>query len=177
MKCRNCGFKTGFLDLRDGLCPQCLKQEEEVAKYKAEMVAKKAAEQPALNEPAVIVTTSHVVAGRDAIEEIGIVASEVGYGLNIFKDIANNWRDTFGGRSNTIQNALKDGRLEALAQLKRDAFALGADAVISTRIEYNQISTSGGSGGSILFVAAYGTAVKLSPVRVRPSEEVAAIAN
>ncbi len=177
MKCRACGYNTGFLELRDGLCKRCQEQEEAIAKYKAELASGGKLERPLtdeerltqLNRQASVIklTTSHLIAGREVAEEVGILAAEVGYGLNILKDIANNWRDTFGGRSNTIQNALKDGREEALAQLKREAFALGADAVISTRIEYNQISTSGGSGGSILFVAAYGTAVKLEPVATR----------
>jgi uncharacterized protein YbjQ (UPF0145 family) len=161
MKCRVCGFKTGILDLTDGMCRQCADQEANVARYKTEMAAKSIPEEPKPDASSIILTTSHSVVGRLATYEMGIVAAEIGYGLNILKDIANNWRDTFGGRSKTIQTALKDGREEALAELKQQALALGADAVISTRIEYNQISTSGGSGSSILFVAAYGTAVKL----------------
>ena len=175
MRCRVCGNNASFLELSDGLCKRCQEQEQAIAKIKAELAAggtvqrrlTAAEEIEAINQKAkfIVVTTSHQVSGRDAYEELGLVAAEVGFGLNIFKDIANSWRDTFGGRSDTIQNALRDGREEALLQLKRDAFERGADAVISTRIEYNQVSTNGGTGGSILFVAAYGTAVKLkSPI-------------
>lgn len=175
MKCRGCGHNTGFLDLRDGLCQSCRTREDEIARIKAELGSGKSPQGKlsdlervaALDEAAkhIVLTTSHEVAGRTISSEVGIVASEIGFGLNILKDIANAWRDTFGGRSGTIQKALKDGREEALAQLKREALGLGADAVISLRIEYNEISTSGGSGGAILFVAAYGTAIKLSPTQ------------
>lgn len=169
MKCRACGYNTGFLEIRDGLCRSCQERDGDPKRDKQPLsivvpTMPSAEEKKELDAAKVIVTTSHTVSSRNAVEDLGVVAAEVGYGLNIFKDIANSWRDTFGGRSGTIQNALKDGREEAVAQLKREALALGADAVISTRIEYNQISTSGGSGGSILFVAAYGTAVKLEPL-------------
>jgi uncharacterized protein YbjQ (UPF0145 family) len=45
--------------------------------------------------------------------------------------------------------------------LRSEAYAVGADAVISVDLDYNQLAT-GGTGG-ILFVAATGTAVKLKP--------------
>ncbi len=81
--------------------------------------------------------------------------------MSIFKDIANNWRDFFGGRSETSQNALKETREACLEGLRMEASRMNADAVISVNFAYNQLST--GSTGGILFVAATGTAVKLRP--------------
>jgi len=45
-----------------------------------------------------------------------------------------------------------------IAELKREADALGANAVIATTLNYSEIS---GSGKSMLFVVAVGTAVRL----------------
>jgi uncharacterized protein YbjQ (UPF0145 family) len=110
----------------------------------------------------IIVTTSFDIPNRKIEHIIDIVASEAALGMNIFRDIANNWRDFVGGRANSAQMSLKDARLACLEGLKREAAAIGADAVISVDLDYNELST-GGSGG-ILFVAASGTAVKLTPL-------------
>lgn len=106
-----------------------------------------------------ILTTSIDVPGREIESVISIVASEAAVGLSIFKDVANNWRDFIGGRSQTSQNALKETREACLDGLKEEAARKGADAVIAVDFTYNQLNTSG--PGGILFVAATGTAVKL----------------
>jgi uncharacterized protein YbjQ (UPF0145 family) len=112
---------------------------------------------------AIVLTTSIDVPKREIESVISIVAAEAALGLNVFRDIANNIRDFVGGRSETSQKALREARLACLDQLRREAAAIGADAVIAVDLDYNELSTSG-SGGGILFVAASGTAVKLSPV-------------
>lgn len=108
-----------------------------------------------------ILTTTIDVPGRDMEGVVSIVAAESAVGLNIFKDIANNWRDFFGGKSETSQSALKDVRNDCLEKLKLEAARMGADAVIGIDFDYNQLSTSG--PGGILYVVATGTAVKLKP--------------
>lgn len=110
-----------------------------------------------------ILTTTIDVPGREMEKSISIVAAESAIGMNFFKDIANNWRDFFGGTSATSQNALKDVRNECLQKLKAEAIKVGADAVIGVSFDYNQINTSG--PGGILFVVATGTAVTLKPLR------------
>ncbi|WP_245585428.1 YbjQ family protein [Pleomorphomonas koreensis] len=110
----------------------------------------------------IILTTAFDVPGREIGKIIDIVGAEVATGMNIFKDIANAWRDTFGGRSNTVQNALRDARTQCLVELRREAFRLGADAVIAVRIAYSEASVATGTGGGILFVSATGTAVSLA---------------
>jgi uncharacterized protein YbjQ (UPF0145 family) len=120
---------------------------------------------PILDEKAahIILTTGLDIPGRRTDRIVSIVGAEAAVGMNIFRDIANNWVDTLGGRSGSVQKVLKDAREIAMRELKREAFLLGADAVVSVDLDYNQVNTSGGSGGSIVFVAATGTAVKLSP--------------
>jgi uncharacterized protein YbjQ (UPF0145 family) len=108
---------------------------------------------------AIVLTTALDVPGKETERVISIVASEAAMGLNIFKDIANNWRDFFGGTSATSQKAIKQVREMCLNGLRQEAHKLRADAVIAVNFSYNQLDT-GGMGG-ILLVAATGTAVSL----------------
>lgn len=109
----------------------------------------------------VVLTTGFEVPGRVTHEIVSIVGAEAAVGMNVFRDIANSWRDTVGGRSGTVQKLLKEARETCLREMKREALLVGADAVVSIDIDYSEVSTSG-SGGGIMFVAATGTAVKLS---------------
>ncbi|MDR6817139.1 uncharacterized protein YbjQ (UPF0145 family) [Neorhizobium sp. 2083] len=116
-----------------------------------------------LNDPAlarIIITTGSDIPGRQIDSIVGIVGAETALGLSIFKDIANNFRDFFGGRSKTVQSAVRDARTVCMIELRREAIRLNADAIIAIKIDFSELST-GGAGG-ILFVAATGTAVKLT---------------
>lgn len=170
--CKVCGGRFGLIELRDGMCKPCrsesLEREKAVedqqerrlvdagltANVSARILDEKAAH--------IILTTGFDIPGRITDSIVSIVGAEAAVGMNIFRDIANNWVDALGGRSGSVQKVLKDAREIAMRELKREAFLLGADAVVSVDLDYNQVNTSG-SGGSILFVAATGTAVKLSP--------------
>jgi uncharacterized protein YbjQ (UPF0145 family) len=146
-KCKLCGSDY-YLGGKDGHCVDC---EDAVAKKDGESKMQ-----------SIIMTTSIDVPNREVESVISIVASEAALGMNIFKDIANNWRDFVGGRSNTSQASLKEARSACLDGLRNEAHAAGADAVIAVDLNYNQLATSG--PGGILFVAATGTAVKLKPI-------------
>jgi len=127
--------------------------------YCADCDAKEANKRLQIATKNLILTTSIDVPNREIGGVISIVSSEAAIGMNVFKDIANNWRDFVGGRSETSQNALRDTRVACLEGLKKEAVKLGADAVIAVSFAYNQLNTSG--PGGILFVAASGTAVTL----------------
>lgn len=149
-RCASCRQEKYFLNA-DELCDTC---------------AERVAEQAERNRiKAIVLTTGFDVPNRKTEQVIGIVASEAALGMNIFKDIANNWRDVFGGRSTSSQNTLKEARTACLDGLRREAANVGADAVIAVDLDYNELSTAG--SGGIVFVAATGTAVKLAP----PSED------
>lgn len=57
-----------------------------------------------------------------------------------------------------MQQGLKEARTAALDELRAEALALGADAVVGIDLDYSEIS---GGGKSMLFLVASGTAVKL----------------
>lgn len=96
------------------------------------------------------------------VKRIDIITAECAYGMNIFKDIFASLSDTFGGRNNSIQNTLRDARKTALAELRKEAFSLGANAVIGIDLDYSEISGGGKSG--MLFIVASGTAVIIEDI-------------
>jgi uncharacterized protein YbjQ (UPF0145 family) len=103
------------------------------------------------------ITTSYLIANATIAEEIDIITAEVVYGMNIFKDIFASVRDVVGGRSESVQNILKDSRKTVLLELRKEALSIGADAVISVDLDYQELS-GGGKNGMIMLVAS-GTAV------------------
>ena len=104
-----------------------------------------------------LITTTHSIEGRKVQDYLGVVTGEVIVGANIFKDLFAGIRDIVGGRSGSYESTLRDARMTALNELKDEARALGADAVIGVDLDYEVL----GQGGSMLMVSASGTAVKL----------------
>lgn len=153
-KCNKCGFDKPKGEVYLGICDDCFHG-------RASKDTSPASAAKIFIDNNIILTTSIDIPNRHVDSVISIVASEAAIGMSIFKDIANNWRDFFGGRSETSQNALKETREACLEGLRMEASRMNADAVISVNFAYNQLST--GSTGGILFVAATGTAVKLRP--------------
>lgn len=104
-----------------------------------------------------IVTTSYTIEGKTISDYLGIASGEVIYGANVFRDIFAGLRDVIGGRSQSYETVVRDGREAALADLAEQAAAMGADAAIGVDIDYQTV----GKNGTMLMVAAAGTAVKL----------------
>jgi|TARA_B110000211_G_scaffold25183_1_gene25785 uncharacterized protein YbjQ (UPF0145 family) len=102
-------------------------------------------------------TTSFQFANQEIEIELGIVSAECVFGMNVFRDVFTSVRDVVGGRSKASEKVLKDLKDTCLAELKQDAFKLGADGVLSVSFDYQEFS---GGGKSMLFLVASGTAVK-----------------
>lgn len=105
-----------------------------------------------------IVTTTHTIAGREIVEYLDIVSAESVQGINVVRDLFAGMRDFFGGRSQTLERALKEARIQATDEIKQRAHSLQADAVVGLDFE---ISMPGGGRGAMLVVFVAGTAVKL----------------
>ena len=105
-------------------------------------------------------TTSFGFTNFDIEDEVGIVTSECVFGMNIFRDFFAGMSDFFGGRSSASQKVLRDARNTCLAELKKEAYEIGADGVMGIDLDYSEIS---GKGKGMLFLVASGTAVKLKP--------------
>lgn len=139
-----------------------------IKKYQSAVLANTQGENSILHEregedakiSSIKVTTGFTISNRDILEELDVISAEVVYGANIFKDIFSAVRDIVGGRSKAIQNLLKDAKAEAMFELKKQAYQVGADAIIGIDIDYQEIS---GGGKSMLMLAINGTAVKFKP--------------
>ncbi len=104
-----------------------------------------------------IMTTTPSVEGKTIREYRGIVTGEAIVGANIFRDLFAGIRDIVGGRSGAYEKELRRSRETALAEMSEEARAKGADAVVGIDLDYEVV----GAGGSMLMVAASGTAVRL----------------
>ncbi len=104
-----------------------------------------------------IVTTTTLVEGRPVKEYLGVVAGEAILGANIFRDLFAGVRDIVGGRSGSYEKVLREAREQALAEMTAEAARRGGDAVLGVDFDYETV----GQSGSMLMVAASGTAVKL----------------
>jgi len=177
-KCKECGASFGFLELKDGVCKQCINKtmppclgcnknldETELTQgYCAPCVKKRQNNQKAnelsnLTEKQLdeIMLTTENAPNIQIEKRIEIITAECVFGMNIFKDIFAGVRDIVGGRSEVTQGVLKDARKIVLNELRKEAYAVGANAVVAVDLDYNEFS---GGGKSMLIVIASGTAVK-----------------
>lgn len=160
MQCPKCAYvRRAEDDAPDYECPKC---GIVYAKYDPQReVQRTAAIEQHRRFENMCITTANYVPGRDVAEVVEIISAECAFGMNIFKDLLSGVSDIFGGRSGATQNVLRDARRTVLADLRREACAVGADAVIAVDLDYSEFS---GGGKSMLFVVASGTAVKLKPL-------------
>ncbi|TNF16793.1 MAG: YbjQ family protein [Rhodobacteraceae bacterium] len=152
--CTRCGRVIGmFAGSLNGVCLDC------VAELDQERTRKKEQEASELRARlSKIILTTETAHNLPVSERLGIVASEYVLGMNLFRDFATGVRDIVGGRSETMQRGLREAREGAMEDLRAQAEALGADAVVGIDLDYGEIS--GGSKNMLLLVAS-GTAVSL----------------
>ena len=155
--CPKCGKPDFFIhEIEDGMCPTCRAQALMTDEQRAEARERSTKEQERLQKIATLPITTEAWVGE--AERLGVVASEVVFGMNIFKDLLANLRDLVGGRSGTVQKVLKDAREAAFEELRIQATDLGADMIVAVDIDYHNIST--GSAVNMMMVAVSGTAIK-----------------
>jgi uncharacterized protein YbjQ (UPF0145 family) len=74
-------------------------------------------------------------------------------GANFVRDIFASVTDIIGGRSGAYESKLVDARQTAMAEIKEEALALGANAIVGVDLDYEVV------GESMLMVSISGTAV------------------
>lgn len=155
--CQKSGF--GFFEVKEGACPSCPKAAEraEASKSDAEREREKRADAERRQAVAAMPVTTETYVGD--VERLGLVASEVVLGMNVFRDVLANLRDLVGGRSGAVQQTLREARDTALTEARAQAAELGGDMIVALDVDYHSIST----GGSVnmMLVSVAGTAVKL----------------
>ncbi len=107
------------------------------------------------------VTTTPMLPGFTIAKAIDVVSAECAFGMNLLKDFYASVTDVVGGRSGSTQKVLREARRQAMAELRAEAFALGADGIVGVKLDFNEFS---GGGKSMVFVVATGTAVKLTQI-------------
>lgn len=102
-----------------------------------------------------IITTTPTIEGHKIVEYKGIVSGEVIFGMNFLKDFGASIRDFFGGRSNSYEEAMLEGRKTALQEMESRARELGANAIVGISYGYETL----GQSSTMIMVSISGTAV------------------
>lgn len=104
-----------------------------------------------------LITTTPTFENKPIKEYLGIVTGETIIGANFIKDFFAGIRDIVGGRSGSYEKVLREAKDSALKELKSNAKAIGADAIVGIDLDYETVGPNGG----MLMVTASGTAVRL----------------
>ena len=103
-------------------------------------------------------TASDNIPFSEIEQHYGIVDSQIVVGANIFRDVFASFRDMFGGETKGYKKDIDKMRKVAFANIREQAKERGANAVISVKIDLDEIS---GAGKSMFMLNIYGSAVKL----------------
>ena len=164
-RCSACGTGMTFTESNialsfGGKCKNCIVRDNPEQKDKLQN--KKTKEQLILDAEQeldttidAIMLTTETAPNINITKRIEIVTAECAFGMNIFKDLFAGVRDIVGGRSKAVQESMRDSRRTALYELKKEAHAVGANAVVGVDLDYMELS----SGGTMVLLVASGTAV------------------
>jgi uncharacterized protein YbjQ (UPF0145 family) len=106
---------------------------------------------------AVVLTTETYPEGLKITKRIEVVTAECAFGMNMFKDLFAGVRNVVGGRSEAVQKTMRDSRRTALYELKKEAYEVGANAVVGVDLDYVELSAA----GNMVMLVASGTAVRI----------------
>ncbi len=157
--CIDCGKKIGFTNRGDfGRCSICTAKHWELERVpkQARVEARYAAEAARNIEIEAIMLTTETAPNLNITKRIEIVTAECAFGMNVFKDMYIAISNVVGGRSETVQKVMRESRKTALFELKREAYLVGANAVVGVDLDYIEM---GSAGSSMVMLVASGTAV------------------
>lgn len=155
-KCAECGREIGLLNSYGpggSLCKKC--NADRVKGVEAPEMQEKRERKAAVE--AIMLTTEAYPEGLRIAERIEVVTAECAFGMNVFKDLFAGVRDIVGGRSEAVQKTLRDSRRVALYELKKEAYEVGAEAVVGVDLDYVELVAA----GNMVLLVASGTAVTL----------------
>ena len=153
--CVYCNKPKGMFEGGKGLCQECFVKDL-AGQTKEEIVRSHlAGNEVDAAIDAVMLTTEAYPQGLTITRRIEVVTAECAFGMNIFKDLFAGVRDIVGGRSEAVQKTMRDSRRTALYELKKEAHAVGANAVVGVDLDYVELN----AGGSMVLLVASGTGV------------------
>jgi uncharacterized protein YbjQ (UPF0145 family) len=100
-----------------------------------------------------IVSNMEEIPGKRVVQHLGIVQGSTVQAKNVFRDIGASLKNLVGGELRSYTDLMNEAREEALDRMKREAEALGANAILNVRFATSTIT----QGAAELL--AYGTAV------------------
>ena len=161
-ECKGCGKEMGFADRQNakshnGLCQSCSDHGRKVSAGMDDSSIEQAAHAKReldLKIEAIMLTTE-TAPNLNITKRIEIVTAECAFGMNMFKDLFAGVRNIVGGRSEAVQKTMRDSRRTALYELKKEAYEVGANAVVGVDLDYVELSNA----GSMVMLVASGTAV------------------
>lgn len=104
-----------------------------------------------------LVTTASLT-DAEIERELELVSAECVQGVSLVDDFFAAVRDMTGGRSETLERVVATARTICLAELRKRAHAVDADAVVDVSFAVSEIS---GKGVLMVMMIASGTAVRL----------------
>lgn len=104
----------------------------------------------------ILVTTTNSIEGYTIIKYYEMISERVVVGAGAFSEVFAAFTDVFGGRSTKFENRLAELNNDAMGLIKMSAKRLGANAVISTSIDIDEIS---GKGTQMFMITVCGTPV------------------
>ena len=147
-KCKKCGRDLSvYDDTIQGACYDCHYNVKAKENTNRKNVAPRDVDS--------IIITTETAPNLNITKRIEIVTAECAFGMNIFKDLFAGVRDIVGGRSEAVQKTMRDSRKTALYELKKEAYEVGANAVVGVDLDYVELSNA----GSMVMLVASGTAV------------------
>ena len=155
-ECKECGTSIKAWEAIGGACEDCYSLYLKKKALLKEREANAEREQAVGELGSVLLTTAHILQDVTVTKYLGVVSAECAYGMNMFKDMFANVRNLVGGRSAAVEDTMRDSRETVMQELKREAHAKGANAVIAVDLDYTQL---GAGGNMMVLVSASGTAV------------------
>ena len=155
-ECKECGTSIKAWEAIGGACENCYSLYLKKKALLKEREANAEREQAVEELGSVLLTTAHTLQDVTVTKYLGVVSAECAYGMNMFKDMFANVRNLVGGRSAAVEDTMRDSRETVMQELKREAHAKGANAVIAVDLDYTQL---GAGGNMMVLVSASGTAV------------------
>ena len=87
-----------------------------------------------------IITTTNNIEGKRILEYKGVVFGEVISGIDFIKDFTAGLTNIFGGRSGSYEQELIQARYNAMQEMEKHAFNMGANAVIGVTPTKNAVA-------------------------------------
>jgi uncharacterized protein YbjQ (UPF0145 family) len=116
----------------------------------------------------ILITTSDNFTSTEINAQYGVVDSQIVVGANLFRDVFSSFRDIFGGETKGYKKDINKMKKAALDSIKEQATDYGANAIISLRLDLDEVS---GGGKSMFMLNAYGSAVQLSEKAITNQEQ------